>query len=343
MKTKIKTLILLTLGFMVYTTTLFSQDLVVDDYERKLSYTEFESDYYVLDQSDLPDVALSDKVKLKELQYERSYEKYMDANNERTTIIKHISTEDVYEDWMDEPEIILIDKDGVALYSNEGKQLNRIEHTPTYLDLAKYASDDLLPTFVVPNSDQIRKMIEHGIQVVELEDNFIQITNQSVQMIFNEDLLYIEQNELNEEGKVMHSLKTSFMELPSGEIVFERIRESTVVMLKNNIEAEHVSLRLFSDYRYDNRFGEKPSLKKKEEVEITSNQDQSLAIIKYKPFGTSKSSEIYIYSTNGRLIKAFHVQNSGNAELDINDLAPGVYIIQIQSSGKRMAEKFIKL
>ena len=86
----------------------------------------------------------------------------------------------VYEDWMDEPEIILIDKDGVALYSNEGKQLNRIEHTPTYLDLAKYASDDLLPTFVVPIANQIRKMIEHGIQVVEMEDNFIQITNQSV-------------------------------------------------------------------------------------------------------------------------------------------------------------------
>jgi len=339
----IKDMSLLTIGLMVSISPYYGQGIEIADYEQKLSYTEFESDYYMMDQKVLPDIALSDKVKLKELKYEREFEQYINAENERTTIIKHISTENVYEDWMDEPETILIDKKGVALYSKEGKKLNRIEHTPTYLELAKNASLDLLPTFNVPSQEQLQRMSEMGIQVVELEDNFIQVTNQSIQMIFNEELLYLEKNELNEAGEVMHSMKTSFMEMPSGELVIERIRESSIVMLKNNIKAEHVSLRLFSNYRYDNRYQDENQLKKQQELTIGINQSQSLAVVEYQPFGAEKTSTISIYSTNGRLINAFQIENNGVARLQINDLSPGVYIIQIQSSGKKITEKFVKL
>ena len=334
---------ILTYGFLLLVTIMNGQGIEIPDYEQRLSYTEFETEYYVIDQKDLNNVALSDKVKLKEMKYEREFDQLMNNNEERTTIISQVATEGVYEDWMEKPEVILIDKDGVSLYSFEGKRVNRIEHTPTYLELAEKASTDLLPTFIIPTREQLLKMENAGMEIMELENGFIQITFKSKQVIYNPDLLYLEKNDLNENGEVMHSIKTEFMQLPGGEIVFERVRESTVEDLKNNIKSEHVFVRLFSDYKLEDRSKKKNSAINEKHLSVISNVDQTKALLKYTPFSNGSSSTVTFYNTTGRVVKTIQVENSGLNEVDINDLSKGVYIIHIQSAGKTVAEKFVKM
>lgn len=334
---------LLTYGFLLIATISIGQGIEIPEYEQRLQYTEFETEYYVLNEKDLDNVALSDKVKLKELKYEREFDQLMNQEEERTTIITQVNSEGVFEDWMEEPERILIDKDGVSLYSFKGKRINRIEHAPAYLELAKNESKDLLPTFIIPSREQLMKMENAGMEIVELENNFIQITFKSKQVIYNPDLLYMEKNDLNENGDVMHSIKTEFMQLPSGELVFERVRESTVESLKNNIRAEHVFVRLFSDYKLEDRSIKKKSVQNDKHLSIISNVDQSKALLKYTPFSDGSSSTLTIYNTTGRVVKSIQIENSGINEVDINDLSKGVYIIHIQSGGKTVAEKFVKM
>ena len=343
MKQLIKNLSLLTLGLMVYSASLYSQGIELTDYEQKLSYTEFETDYYLIDQKDIADVSLRDKVKFKEIKFEREYEKYLDANDERTTIIKHITSENIYEDWMIEPEVVRIDKNGVALLTFDGKELNRIEHTPIYLKMVPEVENGLFPRFEVPGPNHLMQMKEAGFDVLDLGDGFIQITNQSVQNIFNEDKLYIERNKLNEDGEVMYSLKTEFMQLPSGAYVLQKVRESKIETLDNNVRAEHVFLRLYSDYQFEDRNAIAPVQMQNESFTIHLTNDQSLAILDYTPFSKNPVSSITIYSTTGRLVKAYSIENSGKNQINISDLSPGVYIIRIQNGNKTIAEKFIKM
>lgn len=344
MKT-INTLIsLLTIGLQIIVTSAFSQQMQVPDYEQRLSYTEFETDYYIIDKMDLDNISLEDKVKLKELKSEREYEKYLNKDEEFTTVIKHIATENIYEEWMEEPEVILIDKDGVSLFSFDGKRINRIEHAPEFLELAKNTGTNLLPNFNFPRDEDLRMMGDVGMQIEELEDNFIKITFKSKQIIYNEELLYIEKNDLNENGDVMHSMKTEYMQMPSGEFVFSRIRESTIEDFDNNIKAEHVFLRLFSNYLYeDSRWEDAIPVREVAELTLTTNVGQTTAILNYEPFSESKISTITIFSTSGRVVKAYQAENSGRNEIDINGLAPGVYIFRVESSGRSIGEKFIKL
>jgi len=338
-----KHLCLLTFGLVYSVAAVFSQDFEIPDYEEKLSYTEFETDYYILDQKDIDNVSLPDKVKFKELKYEREYEKYLDVNNERTTLIKHISTENVYEDWMSEPEMVLIDKYGVALLTKEGKELNRIEHAPEYLKMVPEQENGLLPNYAIPGPKELQQMKAAGYKIEYLAEGFIKITNQSVQIVFNDDLKYIERNQLSKDGEVMYSLKTEFMQLPNGELVFERIRESNTVFLDNNIRAEHVFLRLFSDYSYENTSRIETIEDKNNWMSIQTNNGQTTAIVKYKPFENDKTAVITIYTTNGRIIKSYAVENSGENQLNISELTQGIYIMRIQSEGKSIAEKFIKM
>jgi hypothetical protein len=343
MKKLIKHTSLLTFGLLLCVVTVSSQGLQVPDYEEKLTYTEFETDYYVLDQKDLDKVSLADKVKFKEIKYEREYEKYLNDLNHRTTIIRHISSENIYEDWMIEPEIVLIDKDGVALLSSDGRELNRIEHTPVYLKMLPEHENGLFPRYEVPNAQQLRQMKEAGFEVVDLGDGFIQITNQSVQNIFNEEKLYIERNKLNQDGEVMYSLKTEFMRLPDGALVIQKIRESKVVTLNNNIRAEHVYLRLYSNYEFEDKNVIVSSETSKEELNIHLNSDHSQVVLDYEPLSKNVTSYYTIYSTNGRLMKAYSIENSGINQIDISDLIPGVYIIRVQNGDKTIAKKFIKM
>jgi len=334
---------ILTLCLVLLTIVTYSQDLAPLDYEQRLSYTEFETEYYLVDQKDLDNISLPDKVKLKELKYEREYDKFINDNAERTTIIKHISTEGVYEDWMEEPEIVFIDKDAVSLYSFKGVEINRIEHTPTYLKLAESNGHDLLRIYNVPNREQMEKMQKAGMQIVELGNNFTQITFKSKQITYNEDLLYMEVSDLNEAGNVMHSIKSTYMQLPDGDLVIERTRESTVVELENNISAEHVFLRLYSNYRYEDVYYKTEESVEAQILKVSSNSDQSKMFISYTPFSESSVSRVDIYNISGRLVRSISVDNSGANELSIQDLDPGVYIINLQSSGKSLSEKFIKL
>lgn len=334
---------ILTLCSIMLSISSFAQDLAPIDYEQRLSYTEFETEYYLVDQKDLDNISLPDKVKLKELKYEREYDKFINEDAERTTIIKHISSEGVYEDWMEEPEIVFIDKDAVSLYSFKGVEINRIEHTPTYLKLAESNGNDLLPIYNVPNREQLEKMQKAGMQIVELGNNFTQITYKSKQITFNEDLLFVDVSDLNENGDVMHSIKTTYMQLPDGELVIERTRESTVAELENNISAKHVFLRLYSNYRYEDVYHKTEESVEAQILKVSSNSDQSKMFISYTPFSESNVSRVDIYNISGRLVKSKKIDNSGANELSIQDLDPGVYIINLQSSGKSLSEKFIKL
>ena len=152
-----------------------AQDLAPLEFEQKLSYTEFEIDYYLINQDELNRISLADKVKLKELKSEKEYDAFINGNNDRTTIITHISSEGTYEEWMEEPEVVLIDKDGVGLHSYDGKMIKRIEHSPHYLDMAKNLGSDLLPIFTIPTRDEKLQMQEAGFDVVELDNNTISI------------------------------------------------------------------------------------------------------------------------------------------------------------------------
>jgi len=334
---------ILTLCFALLTITTYSQQLEPVDYEQRLSYTEFETEYYLIDQKDIDNISLPDKVKLKELKYEREYLKFINEDAERTTIIKHISSEGVYEDWMEEPEIVYIDKDAVSIYSFKGKKINRIEHTPTYLKLAKNIGSDLLPIYNVPTREQLTEMENAGMQVEELASNFTQITFNSRQVTYNEDLLYVDVSDLNENGDVMHSVKTTYMQLPDGELVIERTRESSIVSLDNGVNAEHVFLRLFSNYRYEDIYYKSKNSVEKQILKVIANSDQSKISLNYTPFSESNVSKVTIYNINGRIVQSKNVDNSGSNEVSIQNLTPGVYIISIQSSGKSLNEKFIKL
>ncbi len=333
----------LTLCLMLLSTIVFSQQIEPQDYERKLTYTEFETDYYLIDQNDLDRVSIMDKVKLKELKYEKEYEKFINENDERTTIIRHISSEGTYEDWMNEPEIVVIDKEGVSLYSNKGARINQIDHAPKYLELAKNIGSDLLPVIAFPSREDINNMKKRGMRVEELGNNFIQVSFNYQQIIFNEDLLSIEINDLNENGEIMHRLNRVFMQLPGGEIVCERIRESTIEILSNDVRAEHVFLRYFSNYRIENTYSKFPKASANQSLKVVLNSNQSSAKIEYEPFSKLNSTNITIYSIGGRAIKTIYTDHSGKTQMDITDLAPGVYIMRIQSSGKTLSEKFVKM
>lgn len=340
MKNKITILVF---SFFLFSSLIQAQQLEPLDYERKLSYTEFETDYYLINQEDLDRVSLVDKVKLKEIKFEREYEKYINENDERTTIIKHISSENIYEDWMEEPEVIFIDKNAVALYTHDGEMVNRIEHAPEYLKLADNLGSDLLPSFIVPSRDDLIAMESMGFIVEELEGDYIKITISDHQLIYNEELLYLEQISLDPNGDVNHSLQVHFMQLPNGDLVHERVRESQIIDFENNVKAEHVFLKLFSNYRIENTYSKSQSLNTSLSLNVRTDVNQSKAILEYTPFSKESSSEISIYNISGRRVKMVHSDNSGNNEISINDLPPGIYILRIQVSGKVLSEKFVKL
>ena len=328
---------------LLITSIAYSQQIEVQDYERKLTYTEFETDYYLIDQKDLDRISLIDKVKLKEVKSEKEYEKYINENDEHNTIIRHISSSGTYENWMEEPELVLIDKDAVSLYNFKGEIINKIAHAPKYLELAKDLRSDLLPVISFPNKEDLNEMARRGVEIEDLGNSFIQFSYNNHSVIFNEDQLYVELQDLNENGEVIHSIQRNYMQLPNGKIAIERIRESTKVTLQNEIEAEHVFLRIFSSYRYENVFSQADKKVSATSLNIILNSNQTSAKIKYTPFSKQNYSDMNIYNVSGRLMKSFKSDHSGSTELDISDLSPGVYILRLQSSEKTLSEKFIKL
>ena len=97
-------------------------------------------------------------------------------------------------------------------------------------------------------------------------------------------------------------------QLSGGEIVFERVRESTVEDLKNNIRSEHVFVRLFSDYKLEDRSKKKNSAINEKHLSVISNVDQTKALLKYTPFSNGSSSTVTIYNTTGRVVKTIQVK-----------------------------------
>ena len=334
---------ILTLCSVLLTIVTYSQDLAPLDYEQRLSYTEFETDYYLVDNKDIDQLSMIDKVKLKEIKYEREYDKFINDNAERTTIIKHISTEGIYKDWMTEVEVVLIDKDGISEYTNEGRLVNHIEHTKKYLELNKGLGKNLLPVFTIPSQEELNVLEKNGFEIMDFQNGFIQISFQNGQLTYNEELQFVEQIKKDDDGNVIHSLQSTYMKLPNGELVYERIRESYVEDFQNGIKAEHVFLRLYSNYRVESTYARKPIYGDSQVLKLKSNSDHSKITLEYEVFSTNSNVEIIIYNLNGSVVKRIHTDNSGLNEIDINDLDSGVYIIRLNTSGKTLNEKFIKL
>jgi hypothetical protein len=333
----------LTFCLILIGTVVFSQEFEPQDYAQKLSYTEFETDYYLIDQKDLERVSQIDKVKLKEIKWERDFEKYINEEEERTTIIKHISNEGSLEDWMEEPQVVLIDKDGISHYSHRGEKLNRINHAPKYLELAKNTGSDLLPIYPFPGKDQIEKMKKAGLNVEELNNNFIEISFPYQDILYNENQLFVEISDKNEKGEIMHSTQRSYIQLANGEFVLERIRESRIEMFENDVKAEHVFLRIFTNYRYENSYAQFSGQEIDQSMKISLNADGSKAKVEYQPFSTKNRSELMIFNVSGHVLKSLHSDHSGTVQIDLSDLSPGVYIMRIQSDGRTLSEKFVKL
>jgi len=333
-----------TLCLTFITFSLFGQLTEVTDYEKKLSYTEFETAFYSVDEDDLDNISLMDMVKMKELMYEREFEKTINAKGERTTIIKQISSKNVYEDWMDKPEVLVIDKDAVTLYTFRGVEVKRIPHAPKYLKLAEESPNDLLPQFSIPTREDLAKMEEMGMQVEIMNNGLIKITYRGSQMIYNEKFLYNETNKLNEKGEVMHSIKINYMELPGGEMVIKRKREITVVELDNNIKATHVIDRFYSDYIYEDVTIIASADKNGGQIlDIKTIANNSQIIVGYKIFTDNNSVHVTIYNISGKIVRKESVENSGQNQISIENLTPGIYIININSDGKTLNGKFIKL
>jgi hypothetical protein len=332
-----------TLCLAFITFSLFGQLTEVTDYEKKLSYTEFETVYYSVAKDDLDNISLPDMVKMKELMYEREFEKTINAKGEHKTIIKHLSTKNVYEEWMDEPEVIVIDKDAGTLYTFRGDQVKRIPHAPKYLKLAQKVPNDLLPQFTMPTKEDLDAMIEAGIKVEYMNNGSTKITFGGSQSIYNEKLLYNETNDLNEKGELVHSIRIHYMELPGGELVIKRKRETTVVELDNNIKAEHVFDRLYSDYVYEDITNDAADEIGVQILDIKSITNNSQIIVGYNIFTNSNNVHIIIYSISGKIVRKETLENSGHNQISIQNLTPGIYIINIQSEGKTLNGKFIKL
>lgn len=340
MKKKITTQVLF---FILLSSIALAQIPEPTDFEQKLSYTEFETDYYLVNEKDIENLSMLDKVKMKELKSEKEFTKYINSNDERTTIVKHVSSENTYRDWMDKPEILLIDKNGVSQLTYSGEIVSFIEHTPKYLEMSKNLGGDILPVFTIPTREQKLIMKDNGLEIIDLDEGFTLIKSQNGEMIYNEELLYLEENQLNEDGEIIRSRKVNFMQLPDGELVYQRIRESQSIELENEIIAEHVFLRLFSNYRYENIYSKNEDVKNDHKIALSLNSDQSSAIVNYEPFTQSETLNFTLYSMSGRIIQSFKSDNNGRNTMDTSDLPPGIYILLLESNGKTISEKFIKL
>ena len=131
------------------------------------------------------------------------------------------------------------------------------------------------------------------------------------------------------------------MELPNGELVVSSNRESTVVELDNNIKAKHIINRIYSDYTYED-----VNTDTDDEIQILDVKtiaNNSVLLFGYQIFTNNSDVHVSIYSISGRIVKKETIENSGQNQLSIQDLSPGVYIVSIQSAGKTRNGKFIKL
>jgi len=332
-----------TLCLMFITITAFGQLIEPNDYVKKLSYTEFETEFYSVDKSDLDNISLPDMAKMKERIYEREYDQFINKDQERTTIIKHISSQNIYEDWMEKPEILVVDKDAVSSYNFRGKPVNRIEHSPKYLKQADNIGTDLSPFFKEPTTEQLGELEKMGANIEHMRSGFTKITFKGIQKIYNVQLLYNETKNLNEKGEVMHSIKINYMELPGGELVIERRRESTVVELDNNIKAKHINNRLYSNYSYQDATYTDNQFEDHQVLGIESISNNSFINIRYNIFSDNNNMHVIIYNISGRIVRTETAENSGLNQISIQDLTPGIYIINIKSDGKTLNGKFIKL
>ncbi len=334
---------ILLLCSVMLTISSFAQDLAPTDYEQRLSYTEFETDYYLVPKDELDHLSKIDKVKLKELKSELQYDKYINSRNEQTTIISLLSTEGIYQDWMQQPENIIIDKSGVSTYANGGELITNMPHSGTYNKLTEevYDFNPLFVNLSIPNQnqlDQIGSLPEATVTI--LFDGSIEILTPMRKIIYNEEYLYMIEFQYDENNLETWSKYTYYLRLPSGEVVYDRIRESNSEEFLNGITVKKIKTRVFSNYTLS--YGRQKSASSTD-INIIISNNQSEITLEYDKFGQNNSASVYIYSTRGNLVKRIKTDNSGRVSLHVGELNSGIYIVRVEVSGQSLSQKFIKL
>ena len=317
------------------------QEYIPIDYEQKKEYIEFEIDYYLVAQEDLNKLNDKDKTRLKKIQTEKFVRQYLNADQELTSIIQINEQKNAFADWMESPEVILIDKNGISNYDKRGEKIRHVEHTPTYKEKLSDFQNDLSSEIIFPNREQLQFYRSKGFSVEYQQNGFIEIKRGQRSLIYKKSDGFIQENFFYEDGSPLREMKKHYMELPSGEKMLERSKETVYLELSSGVKAKHVKLKLYSDQSFENVY-RRTEIKESEKLEVVTSTDQNkLRVLKHA--FESKNTTALIFNMNGRLVLQERVNSNEISQLDISDLPSGVYILKVTAEGQSQTSKFVKL
>ena len=312
------------------------QDLIPENFEQKREHVEFEIDYYLVAQEDLEKLNDQDKVRLKEIRTERKVQRFIDENENLSSLIQVRSQEQAFADWMDHPEIIYIDEEGISNYDLRGNRIRYVEHSPKYLELAAQFDKNLSENFALPTEEEIRILIRKGI-LREIGEDQYEIRNGNRKLIFDPIDHFIDEIQYDEEGEILHQLQRSYIELPNGEKYLEMSRERSDLLLSSGVRAQHIILKLYSDQYFESVYSDQRVIQK---LKITTINEGSIQV-QHKEF-EGRPAEAYIFNSSGMLVHRQRMDSMGLSQVDIADLAPGIYILKVTSEGQALSSKFVK-
>ena len=334
-----KTILLLILGgFILHDAS--AQAYVPVDYEQKKEYIEFEIDYYLVDQKDIASLNDKDKTRLKEMRTEKFVEHFINDENELTSIIRINDHQHAFADWMEGPEVIVIDKNGLMNYDKNGQKVRGVAHTPVYLDMLGDFQNDLSLDISFPDQQDLDQLHAMGFEIEDLGNGFIEIKRGQRSVIFNPDENFVQENLFHSNGDPLRQMQKHYMQLPNGEMTLERSKEITHLRLSSGVHAQHIILKLFSDQHLEQVYN-RETLREEDRLKVIMNADQSLLKAGSEAFDQTLITA-YIYNMNGRLVKEEQLQNGGDRWMNINDLPSGIYILKMSAEGKSLSSKFVK-
>ncbi len=326
-----------------------TSSLVEPDYNSKHSYTEEMKTFYIVE--DVFSVAELDKLKLIPKSQTKRYDKYLNEDNEITTIVHFLDSENIYQDWMTVPHKIIVDAEGVTSFSAENIVISAAPHGDEYPNSQNGVEKSLFVTLPAAlNEDQISSIEDQGFNVNAYTNGTATISKDGIEIHSNPTEKSTEKV-ISKDGALIYSEKRFYQTLSSGEHVLEKKITRNYLTLYNGVCAEKVTVKTNSEHEVNIKAEEKSA-----SPETKSNPSESISFqifpvpvgdlltISAKADSSPRSwFTISIFDTSGRSVFTEQEQNPFPYNISTNQLPGGTYIIKIEGKKASWTERFIKL
>jgi hypothetical protein len=271
------------------------------------------------------------------------------ATNDIKSTIYHLENNQ-WEDWMTQPAKTVVDKVRVRSYDAANLLLTDQVHSAAYLQNYNALKDtmtvndlDIIPDFPFLSTKVKQDYLFAGYTMTKLPGGDTQFASDTMVVVFNNKKYTVETRKLDETGAIIYYKKLGFKKNASAQLVpsFILVREQDLRFPPGLVYKVHITT--YTNYTiFPGPAWRAAPMEDTEEVFVLyPNPVTDHLLLEWSgSFEDHVNSEVV--SSTGTTVLRNRYQGTPTAQLDVSDLASGIYIVTISNENATIQEKFVK-